>query len=200
MKQPLDRLRSQKKPVTKPAWIALDSDLADQYMSAVEEAKKARAMSDLQPKTPHLAVKAQEAEDEVERLLPLVREGSAKFVAKSIGRQAFEDLQSAHPPTPDQRKDAKREGLGDLSFNPDTFPPALILASCYLAEADEETQEEVLYPLDDAFVKELWDGAGEDGEAQWNHAEVMGLFEACFSANSQRRILDLGNASRRTRS
>lgn len=204
MRQPLDHLRSRKKPVSRPVWIIHNDDLADQLQSAQSDALRLRTIADQKPKETQLSSRADEAEEEVERLREELRDpdNSTKFVGRSIGRKAFDDLQNLHLPTPDQKKDAKKDGIGELAWNPDTFPPALILECVSIAYLDDETQEEVLEPLTEDFVKEIWESAqSADGEAStWNHAEVMSLFTAAYEANQTRRVIDLGNGSRRTRS
>ncbi len=67
----------------------------------------------------------------------------ATLTFQAIGRQAFDDLKTEHPPTPDQRAKMRKAltaaGMNKtqidysvatlLDHNPDTFPPALLAAS-----------------------------------------------------------------------
>jgi hypothetical protein len=189
VKQPLDHLRSRKKPVSRRVAIATDSELAD----ALNSAKLRVAQLHEQLKTdPKVSRDVPDAEDEVARLEDEIEPHLAWFVARNMGVGAYEDLQSAHPPTPDQVKENRKKGL-DLSWNPDTFPPAL-LAACVLYEMPtEDGGEPTLEPLSEDFVKEMWDSP------EWNQAEVMALFQAAIEVHSLRRIVEMGNASRRVR-
>lgn len=200
MRQPLDHLRSRKKPVTRKVWISLDSDTADDLYAALDRLADLKDRRDKSPRDADLQARVSEAEEEVERLRVIARENSAAFVARSLGRTEFEELQNAYPATEIQQKKAKKDGIGALGFNPDTFPPALILASVqYVCDTDTDEDgktHDVLEPLTEEFVAEIWDGTEEGADSVWNSAEVMGLFTAAYEVNQSRRVLDLGNGSR----
>lgn len=201
MRQPLDHLRSHKQPVTRTVWIPLDNDAAAELHQAEQELTRLRIAVESRPKDTGLTQRLEEQQETVERLREELRgdpDRMAKFIARSLGRREFEDLQNAHTATPEQRKAAKKDGVGELSWNPDTFPPALIEACCFYATWDDEVGEEALEPLPADFVKEMWDGTDDQGVARWNHAEAMSLFTAAYEANNTRRVVDLGNGSRRT--
>jgi hypothetical protein len=188
VKQPLDHLRSRKKPVSRRVAIATDSELADRLNSARLRAAQLHEQKD----NPQSAREIPDAEDEVAQLEDEIEPYLAWFVARNMGVGAYEDLQSAHPPTPEQVKENRKKGM-DLSWNPDTFPPAL-LAACVLYEMPaEDGGEPTLEPLTEEFVKEMWDSP------DWNQAEVMALFQAAIEVHSLRRIVEMGNASRRGR-
>lgn len=114
-----------------------------------------------------------EAEAELEMIKEEVLDDCAEFVFHSIGRQAFEDLRDAHPPTPKQRDKAKKlatqMGLGtrggQIGWNVDSFPPALIAACC---SEPEMTIEE---------ATELWNSE------VFNEAETGQLFAAALQVN-----------------
>lgn len=225
MKQPLDYLRSNKRPVTRTVWLSLNDELADQVNAAQERARQLRAMSDSKPRDRDLKLQAELAEEEADELLAEMRrpENSAKFVARSLPRQDFEDLQNEFPATDEQRKQAKKDGIGEITWDPDTFPPALITRCVVFAYShdldtgepfgiDSETGKPIerYAELTPEFVDEIWNSKdatesdehverAEGGAPKWNHAEVMSLFSAAFEANQSRRVVDLGNGSRRTR-
>ena len=82
------------------------------------------------------------------------------FTIRAIGSKAYDVLVGLHPPTADQKKD-------QLTYNPDTFGPALI-ATCSVSPS--------LTPNE---AKELWDSD------EWSRGEVMELFAAAVEVNSK---------------
>lgn len=169
-----DHLRSRKKAITQKVRIALDSDLAEEYEEAKSKLETARNRVGVRPDNLDFQVALEDALAEVDTLKSRLREESIEFVFKSIGRRKFDDLITAHPPTTEQRRKHKDDGAGELNWNVDTFPPALIFAS--LVEPTMEEQE----------VKELWDSD------EWSGAETMSLFLTAMEVNSNRKVVDLG--------
>lgn len=195
MKQPLDHLRSRKRPVTKRYSVALDSDVADAYIEAKEAYEAARAKSERLPRELGLLHVADEAETLMRERLDDLEAASAWFICRSIGVNAYEDLVNQHLPTEEQRKKARQEGHGELGWNPDTFPAALIERCTSYVVGVNDDGEEILESLTAEFVKELFE------DDRWNTAEVMGLVAAAIEVNSARRIVDMGNGfGRRGRS
>lgn len=198
MKQPLDHLRSRKKPVSRRLPIALDSEQAERaalarahaVMKREQAEKRVAGKMQLLPDDQRLLREADEAEEEADRLAEGVLENSAWFVIRSLGPNRYEELQAQHPPTDKQRKEAREDGvLGNLGWNPDTFPIAIIAACCYAI--DPETQDEE--QLTEDYVKEMYEGD------DWNLAECNALLEAALAVNQQRRVVDQGNGFGRTR-
>lgn len=188
-KQPLDRLRSRKKPVSKRVPI-FDTELADTADQLRTAAANARERSNRAPGDQALQAAAQDAEEEASRALDAAVQGAEWFVVRSLSPRAYEELVNQHPATSDQLKDARKQGMMQLAWNPDTFPDAL-LASCVSYE-DAETGE--LGPLDESFVKEMHESD------EWNSAEIGALVQAAVEVNSVRRVVDVGKGSRQTRS
>ena len=83
-----------------------------------------------------------------------------ELLFRSIGSKAYDELVAKHPPTALQRRE-------DLSYNMDTFAPALIARCCV---DPEMTVEE---------VKELWTSD------QWNRGELLMLFMAAVEVNTR---------------
>lgn len=190
MKAPLDHLRSRKKPVSKRVPIALDTDIADAYYDTKERAMAARGKADSRPADVKAQLRAEELEEETEARLQELHTNSAWFLCRSVGVNAYEDLLAAHVPTEEQRKRARKDGQGELGWNPDTFPPAILVACCsYVATPETPDAPETLEPLTEEFVKELFESP------DWNQAEVMGLVMGAIEVNSVRRVVDMGNAS-----
>lgn len=193
MKQPLDHLRSRKKPVSRRVPIALDSEQADAAAAATLQAFAKRQVSDNNPGDRRLLTEAEEAEERADELNEQVRNNSAWFVVKSLGPNRYEELQAQHPPTEKQRKDARKEQLGTLAWNPDTFPLDLLPACVhYVADLDDEGHD-VLEQLSPEYVKDMYEGD------DWNLGEVNALLQAAVEVNQNRRVVDMGNGFGRTR-
>lgn len=106
-----------------------------------------------------------------------VRDATRIYMFRSIGRHKFRELIDEHPPREQdhaqQRADTGNE-QARARWNDDTFPPALVLASCIDPVLTEDE------------VVEIWQ--------TWNAAEIVDLFAAALAVNQQRRVVDLGKA------
>lgn len=174
-----DHLKSMKKPNRRRIWIALDSDVAEEYEAAKTARDVAKIRHDARPGDTHASEEYVAAVERFEEVEAQLRENSVLFVFKSIGRPKYEKLARSFPPTQAQRDEVEDRG-GDpkqLPWNTDLFPPALIAASC---ESPKMTQEE---------ATQLW-----NDDENWNAAELQVLFETALAANNSRRIVELGNA------
>lgn len=169
-----DHLRSRKKPITQSVRIALDNDLAEKYEDAKNKLETARNRVGVRPDNQQFQDDLEIALAEVDVLKSQVDDESVLFTFRSIGRRKFDDLVTAHQPTAEQQRKHRNDGQGDLNWNVDTFPPALIFAS--LVSPIMEEQE----------VKDLWDSD------DWSGAETTALFIAAMEVNSNRKIVDLG--------
>lgn len=170
----LDHLRSAKKPVTDQVVIALDSSLADEYATAKQDYEFAKARLQGKPDDVNLQSRYEEAEEKYIALHDEMEENSAIFTFRSMGRIPYEELVAEHQPTKSQRDEARRLGNGSLTYNPDTFPPALLAASA------------VEPPMTETEAKELWN------DPAWNQSELLTLFFCAMGVNQNRRIVDLG--------
>jgi hypothetical protein len=184
---PLDHLRGKKRPVIRSVSIFLDSEVAEEInraqvkLAAVEE-KLAEARGDVA-----LQKRREDAQGELERLQDrAVEEGDVvSFSFRSIGRKAYDRLVDEHPATDEQQKEARERGLeaglaptlSRLSWNADTFPPALVAA----ASVDPKITHEEAYEL--FHVSE-----------DWNAAELTALFVTARSAQDTRDVADLGKS------
>lgn len=177
MKQPMDHLRSQKRPVRKTVVIAGDNVLAEEVSALEEEVRRLRATMELrrgdaeaertsllEEKEAVLAVKKQELE-----------EASVKFVFQAIRRDRYDALVSEHPPTDKQREEAEAVGESGLAFNPDTFPIALIV-ECMVEPSGYDRAEMVDWLSSES----------------WNQSELLTLFQACLLVNTSSSVVSLG--------
>lgn len=170
----LDHLRSGKKPVTKTVTIAMDSQVADEYAAAKEEFDIARQRVAVRPNDSAVVDEFNAAEDRYMAARDAMDDNAVTFTFRAIGRERFEAIVLEHPPTKDQKEQARKAGEHRLGWNLDTFPIALI------AESSHEPK------LAKHEVEELW--KSED----WNQAELMTLFFAALEVNQNRRVVDLG--------
>lgn len=190
---PLDHLRSRKRPAYKRVAIPTDTDLADRYEKAKSRAESLDLQSKLVPKDNRSDIVNEDvynARSEMEALKAELEETIAWFEVRSIGPKAYDALLSKHPPTPDQRQKAKKEGTGPLAWNEDTFIPALIAATTYYVydDPDADAGTKVYEQLTPEFVEEM-----EKGD-DWSRGDIMTLFTAAYEVNAAiRRNLDLGN-------
>lgn len=177
-----DHLVSRKRPITKTVPIALDPELAEQYSQAkrAQELAAARAAARSNDSEAHTELwQAESALAEIEQRMR-DEDAVAYFTFRSVGRAAYDALVDAHQPTPAQRARAKSLGMGEIAWNPDTFPPALV-ALC-LQDPD----------LSEAEVFAIWNNDN------WNQAELNALVQAAVEVNGTRRTVELGKDSPRT--
>lgn len=79
---------------------------------------------------------------------------------KAVSAKEYDNLLSEHPPTPKQK-------LEGLSYNPDTFSPALIAAVCVDPDLTEDE------------AKAIW------SSEEWSRGELMTLFGNAIDICSQ---------------
>jgi hypothetical protein len=178
-------LRSRKSPVVRSTEIFLDSDTAEAINRARVEAEAAERLATDKAGDHGAHVRRDEARGILERLQREATETGqvASFSFRSIGRKAFEKLVSEHPATEDQQKEARDRGLeaglpanlSRLSWNAETFPPALIAASSVEPKITHEEAYELFNVSED-----------------WNAAELTALFVTARSAQDTRDVADLG--------
>lgn len=174
-----DHLRSKKQPATKTVEVVLDPELAEQVREAErrrDDADRRLALRRDDETAQHDAWEAASALDAL-RARAVEEDAVVSVRFRSIGRHAWDDLIRQHPPTDAQVAEAKAAGMGELNFNSDSFPPAVVAASL----------DEPRMTVDE--VAELWDSP------DWNQAELGVLFAAALEVNNSRHTLDLGKDS-----
>lgn len=176
-KMPLDHLRSQKKPVTKSVRIATDQEVAERYQESKTDLDLARITYENNSRSEKAIAEYSEAKAKFDEARIELRDNSIAFKFRSIGRRKYDDLVKEHPITDEQREEAKSSNGGEdpgIEWNYDTFPDALI-AAC-LVEPEISPEEMLEWLQTD----------------EWNSAEQQALFQAAFSANTMRAVVDLG--------
>lgn len=173
-----DHLLSRKKPLYKTVQVVLDPELAEALTRARAEASLLAARLVSRPNDTALADQYTAAQAELDDLLARADadEVVVEVTFKSIGRAAYDELISAHPPTEAQNAAAKESGQAPngLVWNPDTFPAAVVAASMVTPQM---TLEDVLAIFN---------------SPDWNGPEQEALVTAALEVNTIRRTVDLG--------
>lgn len=147
-----------KKPVTKSVVVQLDGAVAmeithlQEDIMAVRESEK---MSNLPSQVPKL-------EEKLATLIETSFDTECKFEFSAIGRLAYDKL------TEDPRfKPSPALAKEGYNFNPETFPAALISASCVEPEISIEQAQ------------------GMFDDPSWNAAELQRVFYAALECNTE---------------
>lgn len=192
---PLDHLRGKKKPVVRSVDLFVDDEASEAIQEARTELARRIAVAEAKGADLNAQVRRDEAEAYLDKLLDEAAEAGhiVSFSFRAIGRKRFEKLKDEHPPTEEQQKEAREHGLAAgiraeltrLTYNPDTFPPALIAEASLAPKITHDEAWELFHVSED-----------------WNEEEVTDLFLTALSAQQSRDSADLGksrNGSRRTR-
>ncbi len=169
---------AKKKPATKLVEVVIDPDAARAVSDAEQALTAAEARARLAPddeKAQEAVWAAQEAYDSA-KAQAVADDVVVSLLFRSVGRHAYDELIRAHPPG--ERQKAEEPAL---SFDPDTFPQALVHASLV----------EPKLSADD--VEAIWQSP------DWNAAELAMLFAAALEVNNHRATVDLGKGSALTR-
>lgn len=142
--------------------IPLAADLLEAHDELEEQLQAAKAYDALhnEPDTaPGVARQIEAVEAEMKAT-------EEKFTFRAIGRGKYARLVAEHPPT-----DAQKEKAGEANttavYNEDTYPPALMAASC-------------IRPAEIAGDIEEWTEIHES----WGFGQVSRLWRACLAANN----------------
>jgi hypothetical protein len=168
--------------------IVFDEDAAEAYAELVGKMEVAQAQAESAVRIdddPNRIVKlraayddlVKQAETEAQRLLD---DGAVvRFTFQAIGARAFDDLINEHPPTKEQEATAREKGQAKPNWNPDTFMPELIAASCVSPSMTVDQVQEMLK------------------STEWNDAELSQLMSGAVLVNMRAGAVDLGKGSGR---
>lgn len=165
-----DQIKERKKLPNEIVPIVLDGSWGQQVIEAQSAVQALEAAARIRPSDTSLNPQIDEATKVLDDLLAQRPEMVADFKFKGLGRDRYERLIKAHPPTKDQRTDAARQQR-NVTWNEDTFPPALISA-CLISPKMTEAQ-----------VRELLD------DDEWNEADCGALFTGAQQACLTRPVL-----------
>lgn len=135
------------KPLVKRERICMDGTLVDEFQQVLAEHERARQRdenSNDAPEAPALLARLEELRDKIEA-------AQVEFVFQSMGRTAWRQLVTEHPPTKAQQD----KQFAD--FNLDTFPVAAMAVCCVEPEgATVEGFEELAKTLNQGQWDLLW--------------------------------------------
>lgn len=135
------------------------ADLLEQIQGLEQRASREKVIDARENRdavAPGLAEQIQLLEDELAA-------SEVTFTFRALGRRAYAKLLAEHPPTDEQKADAEENNLR-VSYNNDTFPPALLAAACITPE--HTTVED---------MTDVWEN--------WSEGQVAPLWAACLTAN-----------------
>lgn len=165
-----DQIKERKKLPTEIVPIVLDGAWGQEMIEAQTTVQALEAAARTRPSDTTLTPQIEEATAKLDALIEQRSEKVADFKFKALGRDRYERLIKAHPPTKDQRTEAARQQR-NVTWNEDTFPPALISA-CLISPKMTEAQ-----------VRELLD------DDEWNEADCGALFTGAQQACLTRPVL-----------
>ena len=170
-------IKKRKKPSVKRVPIAMDSEEADEFNRLRVRVEDAKQQAQLRSRDKEAQVEYESLKAELEEFEEKIEDDIVVFTFRSIGRNKFDEVLEACPPTDAQVRKAKKEGDDVPNWNEDTFPPALMSEAIVEPELSEE----------DIF--EIWESP------DWSHAEVASLFLAALEVNQSRSVVELGKES-----
>lgn len=169
-----------KKPLQETVPVVLDDACARRRDDAEMALERAEAELKAAP-GPVTQLAVDTARAELDEALAALDEATVGITVRCIGRHAYDELVSDHPPTEEQIAQAEAAGHVRPDTNADTFPIALLAA----AITDP--------PMTIEDVAEIW-----TSEA-WNAAELKALYQAAVAVNVYRRTATLGKGYGATR-
>ena len=153
-----DRIEAESTPPEVSVSICVRGDLVAEHDRLDGELRRVRDEDDREnrpPQAPQIAQQIQDLEEQI-------RAAEVEFTFRAIGRKALTDLEATHPATAEQQ-DAQEDGTR-LTWNPETYPPALVAASCVAPAGITLARAQHAY--------ETW------STGQWSK-----LWRACLTAN-----------------
>lgn len=141
-------IKAKAKPRETEARLCLAGDLAAQADRLAEQLEQAttREPSSLADAGPRAELAA-----DLERVHRKMREHEVVFRFRALGREAYSNLLAAHPPRPGVPDDG--------AWNNDTYPHALIAATCQEPAMTVEQVDELAEVLNQRQRNELWRAA-----------------------------------------
>jgi hypothetical protein len=92
----------------------------------------------------------------VEELTKAVKAKTHVHSFKGLGRREWNNLMGKHPPTAEQREEAKRAG-GTVQFNADTFPVVAMVKTAVDPALTEDDAQWLCDELSDGDFLKVWD-------------------------------------------
>ena len=146
MPRSIQSILKQAKPRERTVKVCIRGDLAGQAEALSDELAKATEdwePSDITEEHPGRVLAAK-----LKAVREQMRKAEEPFVLRYIGDKAYSDLMAAHPADDDRQ-----------AFNSDTFPRALIAASCVDPVMSEEEVSALFEVINEGEIKKLFDAA-----------------------------------------
>ncbi len=180
----MDDLRA-KQPETRTVEFCMDHDLAERLVDARIERdrlKREAGRRHVDERAAHEAeARAEEAEQEYLELAEQAKPKLIRFVFAAVDPETYDRLKAEHRPTERQRTEARKQNQDLPEWNVETFPPALVAASCIKVTGPSGEQD----GLSIEEAQAIWKADN------WNSAERAELGNAAMAAYLTRTRLDL---------
>ncbi len=143
----IEDILAKKKGVQKTVYIQIDGTMAGE----LEDLRERYVQAQIDDERSNEPDRAPAIKAELEDMLEAAEETNIAFTFKAIGRARYDALVEGHKPNAKQQKDGAQ-------FNPETFPQALVAASCVDPEISKDQ------------VDEMW------ASEEWGPGELLKLF------------------------
>jgi len=165
--QTMANIIKKKRGVTKKVPIQIDGELASEIIELRQQIVLAEQF-DRGENKPESALPLKK---ELEELIEGSKDTEVVFTFKALGRIVYDELieEPEHQPTDEQKKEGAQ-------YNPDTFPAALVAASCADPEISLEQATEIF------------------ADSSWNGAELQKLFFGALEVNTETADIPLSKA------
>lgn len=150
------------KAIKRPNEVSVELILDSELTRTLAELERRLVIEKRKDERENRPPKAPQIQKDIDALTEKVEGSKVEFTFKDPGRQKFDELVEACPPTDRDKKLAKERGEGVPSWNPEEFVPGLIA----LASQDPE--------ITLADAQEIYD--------QWGRGDVEALFNAALQA------------------
>lgn len=134
------------KPRERTVMVCIRGDLAGEADRLQEEI--ARVSSDWEPEDLADVHPGRELAAKLKEVREQIKDAEEQFKLRYIGDRAYSDLMAAHPSKDDSQ-----------AFDSETFPRALIAASCVDPVMTEEQVAELFEVINEGEIKKLFDAA-----------------------------------------
>ena len=146
MANSIEDILAKAKPREKTVMVCIAGDLAGEAERLQDELS--RVSEDWEPSDLSEVHPARAIAEQLKVVHAQVREAEEPFKLRYIGDKAYSDLLAAHPPENEQE-----------AFNSETFPRALVAASCVQPVMSEEQVIDLFEIINEGEIKKLFDAA-----------------------------------------
>lgn len=163
MRASWEQLKKVRRNTVRSVPITLRGDLMDEVSQLEEQMRREAEADEWENRTPLAPATARR----IRALEEEARESEVLFKFEGLGAGELARLQAAHPATAEVKKRLGLEPDAELEYNPETFPAALMAASC----------------IEPAELKDNVDEWQEIHEG-WSNGQVTRLWATCMAANA----------------